>query len=85
MSPLEPIVIPDWAQGRPGMGQGGFSAFRFAAAIGEPVAVNLRAPIPLLTPLNVVRTAAGWALLDGDTLIMDAVPRAEILGQFTST
>ncbi|MCP5029961.1 MAG: hypothetical protein GY929_27150, partial [Actinomycetia bacterium] len=46
---------------------------------------NLRAPIPLLTPLNVVRTAAGWALLDGDTLIMDAVPRAEILGQFTST
>ncbi|MCP3856418.1 MAG: hypothetical protein GY698_17020 [Actinomycetia bacterium] len=29
------VSIPEWAQGRPGMGQGGYSAFHFGRIIGE--------------------------------------------------
>lgn len=69
------IVIPSWAQGRVGRGQGGFSAHRFAAALGEPVAIDLRAPIPLEAPLAVVSTAEGWELRHGEATIMRAAPR----------
>lgn len=69
------IVIPAWAQGRAGRGQGGFSAHRFAAAVGEPVAIDLRAPIPLEAPLAVVSTAEGWELRHGEATIMRAASR----------
>lgn len=69
------IVIPGWAQGRVGRGQGGFCAHRFAAAVGRPVTIDLRAPIPLEAPLGVVATAGGWDLRHGETTIMQAAPR----------
>lgn len=69
------IVIPAWAQGRADRGQGGFAAHRFAAAVGEPVRVDLRAPIPLEVPLDVVSTQDGWELRHGAVAIMQAAPR----------
>ena len=84
------VVIPSWAQGRPEMGQGGYSAGQFQKVIEEPVAVNFRAPIPLETPMSVTRTESGWDLRcpndDGsDRLIMDAVPTAEVVAEFAVT
>lgn len=74
---MEPsISIPTWAQGRPGRGQGGFSAARFAAAVGQPVAIDLRAPIPLDAPLEVASVGDGWELRHGVTTIMRAAPRS---------
>ncbi len=62
------VSIPEWAQGRSGMGQGGYSAFHFGRIIGEPAAMNFRAPIPLETTMEVGAV---------DTVIMDAAPRAD--------
>ena len=39
--------IPTSRQGQTGMGQGGYGCFRFQEAIGEPVTVALRSPLPL--------------------------------------
>ncbi len=69
------IVIPAWAQGRVGRGQGGFAAYRFASAVGEPVVVSLRAPIPLEVALDVVPAEGGWELRHGAATIMQAAAR----------
>lgn len=65
---LATIRVPRSRQGQTDKGQGGFTSHRFAAAIGEPVTVSLRRPIPLETDLAVVPAAleggAGWALVD---------------------
>ena len=84
------VVIPQWAQGRPDMGQGGYSAGRFRQAIGQPVAVNFRAPIPIDTEMSVTQTNGGWELrcrsTDGqEQLIMDAVPTADVVSEFATT
>lgn len=70
------VVIPGWAQGRPGLGQGGYSSARFALALPEPVDVNLRAAIPLDSPMAVVPTDSGWDLRRGEATIMQAVRRS---------
>ncbi len=76
------ITVPVWAQGRSGMGQGGWSASRFALAIGKPVVISFRSPIPIDTPMEVRETAAGWSLtaVDGPggspRLVMEAERRA---------
>jgi hypothetical protein len=67
--------VPDWAQGRPGMGQGGWSAAKLEAAIGRPVTIDFRAPIPLEEDLSVVETAGGWELRADDRVVMAARPR----------
>jgi len=66
------VTVPAWAQGRSGRGQGGYTAARFEAAIGQSVSISLRAPIPLEAELAVVETSAGWELRDGDQVIMGA-------------
>lgn len=68
------IVIPGWSQGRTGMGQGGWSSAAFEGAIGQPVSISLKAPIPLDTPLDVTETGEGWRLANGDDVIMTAAP-----------
>lgn len=76
------ITVPGWAQGRSGMGQGGWSASRFASAIGEPVVISFRSPIPIDQPMTVSRTATGWTLTTDDgpggipRLVMEAEPRS---------
>ena len=69
------LTIPDWAHGRPGMGQGGWGCGSFAAAIGEPVTIALRAPMPLETTLEVIAVEGGWQLVAPDgTVVMEARP-----------
>jgi hypothetical protein len=68
------IVIPRWGQGRPGLGQGGYTSSRFQAAIGQPVAISLRAPIPLESEMQIVEVEGGWQLQHNDALVMEATP-----------
>lgn len=63
------------------MGQGGWSASRFAASIGHPVIVAFRSPIPIDTPMLVSETADGWSLIatngpdDSTRVVMEAERR----------
>ena len=75
------ITVPEWAQGRAGMGQGGWSASRFAIAIDEPVVISFRSPIPIETPMTVGETATGWSLTVAEgagssRIVMEAERRA---------
>lgn len=72
--------MPAWAQGRSGLGQGGYTAAQFERAIGEPVSIALRAPIPLDVELKVRATGSGWQLVDGDTVVMAATPERPTFG-----
>lgn len=65
MSEYPPIIIDGWFQGPTGSGQGGWSSYRFAEAIGQPVTVAIRRPIPLDTPMRVVDAPGpAWHLID---------------------
>ncbi len=69
------IRIPTNRQGQTGMGQGGYTSQRFAEAIGEPVTVALRNPIPLEVDLDVVYHDDRWRLVnpsDPATVILEA-------------
>lgn len=78
------IRIEHRFQGPTGSGQGGWTAHRFASAIGSPVEVSIRAPIPLDTELRVVADAdsGGWRLVThdgpGGEHVMTAVARDAI-------
>ncbi|MEZ5378438.1 MAG: hypothetical protein R2733_18185 [Acidimicrobiales bacterium] len=52
--PLDSFVIPTWAQGQTGIGQGGWTSARFEASVGRALTVSLRSPAPLETELSVV-------------------------------
>lgn len=57
------------------MGQGGFTCQQFVEAIGEPVTVALRSPIPVETDLDVVHQEDRWHLVDPSdpaTVILEA-------------
>lgn len=69
------LTIPAWAQGRTGLGQGGYTASRFELAVGQPLSIALKAPIPLETPMQVVEVGDhAWELRSGGDTIMGAVP-----------
>lgn len=51
-------------EGPTGSGQGGWTAQRLQQAIGQPVTVAIRRPIPLETDLRVVQVASSWELVD---------------------
>lgn len=62
-----PIRLDNWFQGPTGSGQGGWTAHRLQQAIGQPVTVAIRAPIPLETDLVVIEQVAQvptWHLVD---------------------
>lgn len=69
-------------QGPTGSGQGGWTACRFEAEVGQPLEISIRAPIPLDTDLVVEDDpgGAGWSLVDrtSDATIMSARPRAPL-------
>lgn len=77
---LKTFRVPTSRQGQTGMGQGGYGCFRFQEAIGEPVTIALRSPLPLETELVVTQLEgpAGnlrWTLTDPrqpDTVILEA-------------
>jgi hypothetical protein len=67
------IVVPAWFQGPTGCGQGGWTAGKVAEAVGTPVTVRLRAPVPLEAGLVVTGSAeAGWRVRHGDHVVLEA-------------
>ncbi len=82
MRPVEAtITIPEASQGVTGLGQGGWTSARFVEAVGEPLRLNLRAPIPLDAPLDVVPVDDAWHLLYGDMLIMEGITPLRRFGE----
>jgi hypothetical protein len=73
---VETIVIDERFCGPPGTGNGGYVAGRLARHLGGDVEVTLRRPAALGRPLRIVRTAGGVSLVDGETLVADAVAGA---------
>ena len=73
---MKPIRIPSHRQGQTGTGQGGWTAQRFVAAVGQPATVAIRSPIPIDVDLEIVAAEAGrWVLVDPrapDVVILEA-------------
>jgi hypothetical protein len=57
--------------GPPGSGNGGYTAGRLAALIGDPAEVTLRRPPPLETEMRVERAGPRLLLMHGDDLIAE--------------
>jgi hypothetical protein len=63
---IAPIRIGGWFQGPTGVGQGGWTAHRFAAQLPGAVTTAIRAPIPLETDLAVAGGDGRWELVGPD-------------------
>lgn len=74
MARHDPILVPARFNGPPDSGNGGYSAGLLAARLSGPATVELRAPPPLDTPLDVLTTDTGLEARNGDTLVMRARP-----------
>ncbi|HEU4758708.1 MAG TPA: hotdog fold domain-containing protein [Dehalococcoidia bacterium] len=70
------ITIDSRFHGPPASGNGGYVCGLLARFIDGPTEVTLRRPAPLDRPLEVARADGVVRLLDGDTLIAEAVPAA---------
>jgi len=69
------IVVPSRFNGPRESGNGGYTGGILAERLGGPVEVNLRAPVPLDEPLELVAGEEGsLRLLAGETLIAEAQP-----------
>jgi hypothetical protein len=68
------LVVDPRFNGPPGSANGGYTCGLLAEAVGAPVEVTLRRPPPLARPLDVVRADGTVRLLDGETLVAEAVP-----------
>lgn len=68
------IVIGRRYNGPPNMGNGGYVAGTIAAHVDGTAEVTLRRPTPLDVELTVEQHAGGVRMLDGDTVIVTAVP-----------
>jgi hypothetical protein len=72
---LSQISIPSRYNGPLESGNGGYCAGVFAALVDEPAAVNIRRPVPLDRPLDVVEVGGGALhLKDGEELIAEVLP-----------
>ena len=58
--------------GPPGSGNGGYTAGRLAALIGDPAEITLTRPPPLETEMRVERAGSRLLLMHGDDLIAEA-------------
>jgi hypothetical protein len=75
---LSDIVIDEQFRGPPSSGNGGYVGGLMASAIGGPVTVVLRAPIPIATPLRLKGDHDRLTLVDAaGGLIAEAVPARE--------
>ena len=72
------IVVEPRFNGPPGSGNGGYTCGLVAAVLGEPAEVTLRRPPPLGRPLAVERRDGGVAVVDGDDLVAEARPAADV-------
>lgn len=72
--PIDTLSIPERFCGPPRSGNGGYVCGCIARDLKQPVAVRLKAPPPLETPLRREPTAEGARLLHGETVIGEARP-----------
>lgn len=73
------LTIARRFNGPPDSGNGGYSAGLAAAFLEGPASVELRAPPPLDTPLEIVAADEGVDVRQGETLVMRARPGAPTL------
>lgn len=73
------ITIPSQFNGPPGSGNGGYSAGLAASFLHGGAEVELRAPPPLETALDVVRADGGIEVHHGETLVIRARPATPLL------
>jgi hypothetical protein len=74
----ESVCIPSRFNGPLESGNGGYSSGVVAKFLGGAAEVTLRRPIPLDTPLELVRGDDRVRLLDGDALIAEARSASEV-------
>lgn len=74
MEKLGEIIIAKRFNGPPQSGNGGIGAGRFADFLDGPHTIRISAPIPLDTPLSIVRDGEKVFLLNGKQIIMAARP-----------
>jgi hypothetical protein len=75
------LSIPQRFNGPLESGDGGYSSGILAGRLGGPAEVSLRSPVPLDTPLEIVENEdedGSLRMLDGETLIAQARPIAEL-------
>jgi hypothetical protein len=71
---METLMIDARFNGPDGSANGGYTCGRIAALLGGDAEVTLRSPPPLERPLAVERDGDGLRILDGETLVAEAVP-----------
>ena len=73
------ISVPSRFNGPLTSGHGGYSSGVIGACVEGPAELTLRSPVPLDTPLDISRETDGSVrALDGETLIAEAHPAAEL-------
>lgn len=79
MTMTETVTIPETFRGPPRSGNGGYVSGVFAAQLGlapdAPIEVTLRSPVPLDTPMTVLRDGAQLQIMQDETLVAEACPR----------
>jgi hypothetical protein len=75
----ETLTIPGRFNGPPGSANGGYACGLVAGLVGGLAEVTLRTPPPLDRTLQVVREAGRVEVGDGDTLVAEASPLAELV------
>ena len=71
---METMTIGARFNGPDGSANGGYTCGRIAALLGRSAEVTLRSPPPLERALAVERDGDRLELLDGETLVAEAVP-----------
>jgi hypothetical protein len=71
---METLVIDARFNGPDGSANGGYTCGRIAALLGGDAEVTLRSPPPLERALAVERDGDGLRILDGGTLVAEALP-----------
>ena len=74
LAAVEHLTIEARFNGPDGSANGGYTCGRIAELLGGRAQVTLRAPPPLQQPLAVERDGDGIRIVDGETLIAEAVP-----------
>ena len=68
------ISVPRHLNGPLDSGNGGYASGILAGFLDGPAEISLRAPVPLDTPLDVVRGGDSVRLVDGETLVVEGHP-----------
>ena len=75
---MQSISIPGRFNGPLTSGHGGYCSGVIADFVEGPAEVTLRSPVPLDTPLEIIRDDRSVRVLDGETLIAEASPGSEL-------